>query len=133
LLIIGSAPVIGHGTGTIAEQFRRITTGKTGVSGVPTVNPHNQTFATAIQLGFLGVAALWAMWIAHLILFRGQGGVAWLGLIVVIENILSSTVHSHLFDFNSGWLYVFAVGVLGGMVLRERDTKLGTGKSAGEL
>jgi O-antigen ligase len=121
--IIASAPVLGHGTGSIAEEFRRVTAGKTGLSGEATVNPHNQTFAVAIQLGLIGAIALWAMWIAHLGLFRGQGAVAWLGLIVVAENILSSTVHSHLFDFNSGWLYVFAVGVLGGMLLRERDAK----------
>jgi O-antigen ligase len=121
--IIVSAPVLGHGTGSIAEEFRRVTAGKTGLSGEATVNPHNQTFAVAIQLGLIGAVALWAMWIAHLGLFRGQGAVAWLGLIVVVENILSSTVHSHLFDFNSGWLYVFAVGVLGGMLLRERDAK----------
>jgi O-antigen ligase len=121
LEIIGSAPIIGHGTGSIAEEFRRITAGKTGVSAQPTVNPHNQTFAAAIQLGLVGAAALWAMWIAHLLLFRGEGGVAWLGLVVVVENILSSMVHSHLFDFNNGWLYVFGIGVLGGMMLRERD------------
>jgi hypothetical protein len=40
----------------------------------------------------------------------------------VAENILSSTVHSHLFDFNSGWLYVFGVGVLGGTILRQCDS-----------
>jgi hypothetical protein len=33
---------------------------------------------------------------------------------------VSSTAHSHLFDFTNGWLYVFGVGVLGGMALRER-------------
>jgi O-antigen ligase len=67
---------------------------------------------------------LWAMWIAHLALFTGQGTVAWLGLVAVVENILSSTVHSHLFDFNSGWLYVFATGVLGGTILNERANAL---------
>jgi O-antigen ligase len=122
--IIASAPMIGHGTGSIAEQFRRVTAGKTGVSAEPTVNPHNQTFAVAIQLGLVGAAALWAMWIAHLALFRGSSVAAWFGLVVVVENILSSTVHSHLFDFNNGWLYVFAVGVVGGMTLRERTDAL---------
>ena len=122
LTIIASAPIIGHGTGSIAEEFRRVTAGKTGVSAEPTVNPHNQTFAVAIQLGLIGAAVLWAMWIAHLALFRGRNAVAWLGLIVVVENVLSSTVHSHLFDFNSGWLYVFGVGVLGGM-MRENKVK----------
>ena len=124
LAIIASAPIIGHGTGSTAEEFRRITAGKTGVSGLPTVNPHNQTFAVAIQLGLVGGVVLWAMWIAHLALFTGQSTVAWLGLVAVVENILSSTVHSHLFDFNSGWLYVFATGVLGGTVLNERGNAL---------
>jgi O-antigen ligase len=120
LVIIASAPIIGHGTGSIAEEFRRITAGKTGASATRTVNPHNQTFAVAIQLGLVGAIALWAMWIAHLALFTEQSTVAWLGLVAVVENILSSTVHSHLFDFNSGWLYVFATGVLGGTILNER-------------
>src|SRR6516225_9938003 len=38
LAIIASAPIIGHGTGSIAEEFRRITVGETGVSATPTVN-----------------------------------------------------------------------------------------------
>jgi len=128
--IIASAPVIGHGTGSITEEFRRITAGKTGVSATLTVNPHNQTFAVAIQLGLVGAIALWAMWIAHLALFTGQSTIAWLGLVAVLENILSSTVHSHLFDFNSGWLYVIAVGVLGGTVLREPAKVLDKRESA---
>jgi O-antigen ligase len=122
LSIVDSAPIIGHGTGSIAEEFRRITAGKIGVSAMATVNPHNQTFAVAIQLGLLGAAVLWAMWIAHFALFRGRSALAWLGLVVVAENVLSSAVHSHLFDFNSGWLYVFGVGVLGGTILGERDS-----------
>jgi hypothetical protein len=92
------------------------------VAATPTVNPHNQTFAVAIQLGLLGAAVLWAMWIAHIALFSGRSALAWLGLVVVAENVLSSTVHSHLFDFNNGWLYVFGVGALGGTILGERDS-----------
>jgi O-antigen ligase len=122
LSVIASAPIVGHGTGSISEEFRRITAGKTGVSATPTVNPHNQTFAVAIQLGVVGAVVLWAMWIAHFALFTGPGALAWLGLVLVAENILSSTVHSHLFDFNSGWLYVFGVGVLGGAILGQRDS-----------
>jgi hypothetical protein len=126
LAIVAAAPLVGHGTGSIAEQFRQLAVGKTGVSAEATVNPHNQTFAVAIQLGFLGTLALWAMWLAHFLLFRREGVVAWLGTVVVVENIVSSTVHSHLFDFNNGWLYVFGVGVLGGMALRRRADKPGS-------
>jgi O-antigen ligase len=120
LKIIASAPVLGHGTGTIAEQFRRVTAGGSGANGVVADNPHNQTFAVAIQVGVVGALVLWAMWIAHFLLFRGDGLAAWIGPVVVVENIVSSTAHSHLFDFTNGWLYVFGVGVLGGMALRER-------------
>jgi hypothetical protein len=119
LRIIASAPLIGHGTGSIPEQFRDVTAGQTGVSGLITVNPHNQTFAVAIQLGILGAIVLWAMWLAHLALFRGESAIAWLGLVTVVENIVSSVAHSHLFDFNNGWLYIFGVGVLGGVALRD--------------
>jgi O-antigen ligase len=128
LSIVAAAPVIGHGTGSIPEQFRRVTAGKTGVWAIATNNPHNQTFAVAIQLGFVGAVVLWAMWIAHLYLFRGESVTAWLGLVVVVQNIVFSTVHSHLFDFASGWLYVFAVGVLGGMVLKERSKQFNRGQ-----
>jgi hypothetical protein len=57
-------------------------------------------------------------------LFRGDRVIAWYGKVVVVENIVSSTFHTHLFDFTNGWLYVFGVGVLGGMVLRERAAPL---------
>jgi O-antigen ligase len=120
LSIVRSAPIIGHGTGSILDQFRRVTAGEAGAGAVATVNPHDQTFAVAIQIGLIGAGVLWAMWIAHLLLFRGESLAAWLGTVVVVENILSSTVHTHLFDSANGWLYVFGVGVLGGTALRAR-------------
>jgi hypothetical protein len=112
--------VFGHGTGTIKEQFRRATEGASGADAVVADNPHNQTFAVAIQIGAVGALVLWAMWIAHFLLFRGEGVAAWIGPVVVVENIVSSIAHSHLFDFANGWLYVFGVGALGGLALRER-------------
>jgi O-antigen ligase len=133
LTIIASAPIIGHGTGSIPEEFQRVAVGKTGVAATPTVNPHNQTFAVAIQLGVLGTAVLWAMWIAHVVLFSGRSALAWLGLVLVAENVLSSTVHSHLFDFNNGWLYVFGVGALGGTILGERDGLANNLNSANDI
>jgi hypothetical protein len=54
------------------------------------------------------------MWLSHLYLFGGKSAAAWTGLVVVVENITSSTVHSYLFNFSNGWLYPFAVGVFGG-------------------
>jgi len=120
LEFIREAPVIGHGTGTIRAQFAKAAIGKTGAEGVAAANPHNQTFAVGIQLGLIGIALLWAMWIAHLLLFRGGGLVAWIGLVVVVQNIVGSAFNSHLFDFLQGWTYVVGVGVAGGMMLRRR-------------
>jgi O-antigen ligase len=119
--IVGEAPLLGHGTGSIGEQFSRAAAGETGAGAVASVNPHNQFFAVAIQLGFLGAAVLLAMWLAHFMLFRGGASAAWIGMVVVIQDVVSSVAHSHLFDFGQGWLYVFGVGVAGGMVLRHSD------------
>ena len=118
---VRTAPWIGHGTGSIAGEFRRSTVGQTGAAAISSVNPHSQIFAVAIQLGLIGTIMLLAMWIAHYFLFRVTGFTAWIGTVVVVENAVSSLVSSHLFDFMHGWLYVLGVGVVGGMIL-QRDS-----------
>ena len=119
LRFIAAAPVIGHGTGSIKQQFSTVV-GTSGPSTIVSENPHQQTLTVAIQLGLLGVVVMYAMWIAHLALFLRAGLIAWCGLIVVAQNIVSSLFNSHLFDFNQGWFYVFGVGVLGGTLLSLR-------------
>ena len=117
---VREAPVFGHGTGSIHALFIAASAGKTGAAGSATANPHNQTFAVAIQIGIVGAAVLWAMWLAHLLLFRGGGLAEWIGLVIVIQNIVGSAFNSHLFDFVQGWIYVVGVGVAGGIALRNR-------------
>ena len=130
LRFIENAPLAGHGTGSITEMFRRATIGHSGVWAEVPNNPHNQTFAVAIQLGLIGATALWAMWVSHFLLFRGAGLAAWLGLVVVAQNFVGSLFNSFLFDFTEGWLYVLGVGVAGGMVLRQFDAaRAGRGKA----
>jgi O-antigen ligase len=116
LRFIAAAPVVGHGTGSIREQFSRVV-GTSGPSTIISENPHQQTLTVAIQLGLVGVLVLYAMWIAHLALFRGGGLIGWCGLSLVAQNIVSSLFNSYLFDFTQGWLYVFGVGMLGRAVL----------------
>lgn len=120
---VREAPIFGHGTGSIHSLFIKSSEGKTGAAGSATTNPHNQTFAVAIQLGLLGAVVLWAMWIAHLYLFRSDGLAAWVGLVIVAQNIIGSLFNSHLFDFAQGWVYVLGVGVAGGMVLKNRSLR----------
>jgi hypothetical protein len=115
---ISEAPVFGHGTGSTQQLFSREAEGKSGEWGNIIRNPHNQTLYVAIQWGVLGCLVLYAMWYFHLRLFRGSFFASWIGLVIVVQNFISSLLNSHLFDFHEGWVYVLGVGVAGGMVAR---------------
>jgi O-antigen ligase len=116
---ISDAPLIGHGTGSIRETFKRSAVGE-GASAVVPVNPHNQIFAVAIQHGLIGAVLLVAMWISHFqLFFRGAGVASWGGLLLVAQNVLGSLANSHLFDFTHGWMYCIGVGVCGGIATRQ--------------
>ena len=67
----------------------------------------------------------------HLLLFRGEGLVAWIGLLVVVQNIFTSLFNSHLFDFHEGWMYVLGVGVAGGMVLKRQSREAARNRASG--
>jgi O-antigen ligase len=118
LRFISEAPIFGHGTGSTRGLFEQAATGKVLASGEVVGNPHNQTLNVAIQWGALGIVVLYAMWLVHLRLFRGDGLVAWIGLMVVVQNFFTSLFNSHIFDFTPGWIYVLGVGVAGGMMFR---------------
>jgi O-antigen ligase len=115
------APLIGHGTGSTRTLFAQAASGPTWVAGVRVFpNPHNQALNVAVQWGVIGIALLCAMWLVHLLLFRGNGLANWIGLLVVVQNVFTSLFNSHIFDFHEGWMYVLGVGVAGGMVLKAR-------------
>jgi O-antigen ligase len=119
LHFFAEAPIIGHGTGSTRGLFEAAATGPAVLAAGQVIgNPHNQTLNVAVQWGAVGVVILYAMWFFHLLLFRGEGLVAWIGLLVVLQNFFSSLFNSHLFDFHEGWMYVLGVGVAGGMVLK---------------
>jgi O-antigen ligase len=120
LQFFAKAPVIGHGTGSARGLFEQAAVGEVGARALVVSNPHNQTLNMAVQWGVIGVVLLYAMWLSHLLLFRGDGLAPWVGLLVVVQNIFTSLFNSHMFDFHEGWMYVLGVGVAGGMTLRAR-------------
>ena len=122
LRFFANSPLIGHGTGSTRGLFEGAAVG-TGelASGQVIGNPHNQTLNIAVQWGIIGIVFLYAMWLLHLRLFRGEGLAEWIGLMVVVQNIFTSLFNSHLFDFHEGWMYVLGVGVAAGMVLQARS------------
>jgi O-antigen ligase len=133
LRFFAEAPFLGHGTGSTRGLFEQAATGPAILAGGQVIgNPHNQTLNIAVQWGVIGIVILYAMWLVHLLLFRVEGLVAWIGLMVVLQNIFSSLFNSHLFDFHEGWMYVLGVGVAGGMVLKHssREAIPGSGNSA---
>lgn len=123
------APIFGHGTGSTRGLFERVATprGQYQASAEVIGNPHNQTLNVAVQWGAVGIAVLYAIWILHLLLFRGEGLADWIGLLVVVQNVFTSLFNSHLFDFHEGWMYVIGVGVAGGMVIRARQAEAKAG------
>lgn len=122
LRFIADAPLIGHGTGSIRGLFASVAadTEVDPLRGEIVGNPHNQTLSVAVQWGVAGVLVLYALWFAHLLMFRGEGLACWIGLLVVVQNMLSSLFNTHLFDFTPGWIYVLGVGVAGGMALAKK-------------
>jgi Flp pilus assembly pilin Flp len=118
--IIKQAPLLGHGTGTIRSQFQQYGTAHPGSLVEHASNPHQQVFAVAMQTGIVGVAVMFAMWLAHGLMFRGPGFAAWFGCVIVVQNVIGSMANSHLFDFTQGWTYAVCVGIAGGMI-RARD------------
>jgi len=119
LRFFAEAPLIGHGTGSSKGLFEQAASSPGWIAGVRVFpNPHNQTLNVAVQWGVIGIVVLYAIWLLHLLLFRGEGLANWIGLMVVVQNIFTSLFNSHLFDFHEGWMYVLGVGVAGGMVLK---------------
>ena len=133
LHFIADAPVIGHGTGSIKRLFEQASTGPAGAASAEVIaNPHNQTLNVAVQWGMLGVIILYAMWLSHLMLFRHDGLMAWIGLMVVVQNFFTSLFNSHIFDFTEGWMYVLGVGIAGATMLdaSRREMPAGTPNSS---
>jgi O-antigen ligase len=121
LRFLADAPVIGHGSGSTEGLFEQASVGPRVLAhGQVVRNPHNQTLNVAIQWGALGVIVLYAMWLSHLLLFRGDGLMAWIGLMVVVQNFFTSLFNSHIFDFSEGWMYVLGVGIAGATMLKAR-------------
>jgi O-antigen ligase len=118
--IVKEAPLLGHGAGSTREAMSRSFGVDPKSSGAPS-NPHNQILAAAVPYGLVGVVLLIAMWLAHLRLFLAPGPVAFIGLAIVMQNIVGGLFNSHLFDFTQGWFYVMGVGIAGGALLYQRD------------
>jgi len=117
LTIVAAAPIAGHGTGSVSPCHRWqhwLRGNDDGELAQPDFCGRYSARADRCRRPMGDVAR------AFVFILRTRGRCL-ARLSGVVENVLSSIAHSHLFDFNNGWLYVFAVGVLGGTILKERE------------
>jgi O-antigen ligase len=125
--LVASAPLLGHGTGSIAALYRSFDQSKM-FGDIP--DPHNQFLHTTLQVGLVGGALLIAMWAAHLALFWGGGPLRAMGLAIVVQNILGSLFNSHLSTVTQGMLYCLGVGLIGAIIRSARLPTSSTERSA---
>ena len=118
IVSVAQAPIIGHGTGSQREQFRRTAAGSEEVRGRGNRQPATIRRCLSPSNSADLDHAAHAMWLSHLLLFRGDGLVAWLGTALIVQNIVAGLFNASLVEFTHGWMYIFGVGVLGGMMLR---------------
>lgn len=119
LNVLLERPLTGLGTGSTREMLVR---GQNEVArSVATPNPHNQLLWFGVQIGIAGIVLLLALWAAHARLFTGRDFAAYVGMGFLVQAVITAQFNSTLTDFTAGWFYIFCIGVLGGLVLRERQ------------
>ena len=121
---IKEAPLFGHGTGSTKSLYQSLEATRPSPYGEAVPDPHNQFFAIAIQVGLVGGLILLVMWAVHFSMFVGGSFASAMGQAVVIQNFIGSLFNSHLSTVTQGMLYCLAVGLLGGIVQRERRRNL---------
>ena len=112
-----AAPLLGHGTGSIRPLYQSLEATRPSPYGEATPDPHNQTLHVVLQVGLIGGALLWAMWIAHARLFLARDMASVFGQAIVLQNVIGGLFNSHISAVTQGMLYCLAVGLLGAVVI----------------
>ena len=122
---IEQAPLIGHGTGSTKSLYASLEAKRPSPYGEPVPDPHNQLLAIAVQTGLLGGVLFITMWIAHFSIFSGKGLPQLFGQAIVLQNVLKlSLFNSSLSQATEGTLYCLAVGLIGGLIVRQREDRI---------
>lgn len=122
--LIAEAPVLGHGTGSTRMLYQSLEAQKPSPYGEAVPDPHNQFLAIAIQVGLLGGALLLAMWVCHFAMFLPRDLASIFGQGIVLQNLVGSLFNSQISQVTQGTLYCLGVGLLIGLVRRERKLEL---------
>lgn len=106
LTLVRSAPVFGHGLGSMSTVYAPLTIGKQGVEAEGAGNPHNEYLNLAIQAGLAATALFIALLVMLAKRARPAPGLpSWLGQGVVALVAVSSLFNSTIWDFNEGNMF----------------------------
>jgi O-antigen ligase len=112
LELMAQRPLIGHGVGTVQEEFDAFARNNTGAAAATAGNPHNEFLLMGVQLGALGIALF--------VFFLVQIGRSALELreparTIVFAYLFAFTIgcfaNSLLLNFTEGNLFIFLVGI----------------------
>ncbi len=112
LELMAERPVIGHGVGTVQEEFDAYARNHTGAAAATAGNPHNEFLLMGIQLGALGIALF-----VFLLVQIGRSALELRGpaRTIVLAYLFAFTVgcfaNSLLLNFTEGNLFIFLVGI----------------------
>jgi O-antigen ligase len=126
LELMAERPIIGHGVGTVKDEFDAFARNATGAAAATAGNPHNEFLLMGIQLGILGIALF--------VFFLVQIGRSALELreparTIVLAYLFAFAIgcfaNSLLLNFTEGNLFIFLVGIF-------LSCRKGTPSSVGE-
>jgi O-antigen ligase len=128
LELIAERPVIGHGVGTVGEEFEALARNNTGAAGATAGNPHNEFLLMGVQLGALGIALfvffLWQIGRTALDLSEPARTIVFAYLFAFT---IGSFANSMLLNFTEGNLFIFLVGIF---LSCRKQTQMVTERSA---
>lgn len=109
--LVREAPVIGHGTGSYAKEYRRLGDRATGWQATPAEDPHNQYLYFLAETGLVGLSVfIWWLLAAARQPVTGPYRVA--GLALLLSWCVTSLFSSHFRTFNEGHMIMLFLGVL---------------------
>lgn len=122
LALIQEKPLLGHGTGSFTEEYRRLTGYKSG--NMATSNPHNDYLWMGVEQGIIGILALLGVIGGVLIHARRRARTEhWMAIALVSTMAIGSLANSFFTDNASRVCFIMlACALLAGETFSFRDT-----------
>jgi O-antigen ligase len=110
LKLVTEKPWLGHGTGSFAKEYQRVSGGKLGVK---TSNPHNEFLLIAVQFGLFGFVIYSGFLLSQYHCSRKlPDAEKWLAQGLLLTLIITSLFNSPLLDHAEGHWFAVMIALL---------------------